>query len=142
MFYRAGKKKRSFSFFFSFLNFDDILTLIQSKERKKYEVFVDKKIFNKKPKMTQKKTKNQNDKKNLGWFLYTLDQKSKFFVAGVSGHHISYKSGFRCLFLSFWAIRQPNTTISGHFMSFWKIRILNKKHQGFYSTFEFFWKVL
>ena len=66
-----GQKKRSFSFFFNFFNFDDILTLIQSKERKKYEVFVEKKICNKKPKMTQKMKKKRNDKKKfLVIFVY------------------------------------------------------------------------
>ena len=50
--YRDGKKKQTKLFFINFVNFDDILTLIQSKERKKYQVFVEKKISNKKPKMT------------------------------------------------------------------------------------------
>ena len=66
-----GHKKQPFSFFCSFLNFGDILTLIQSKEGEKYEVFVEKKFCNKKPKMTQNKTKNRNDtKKILAIFVY------------------------------------------------------------------------
>ena len=40
--YHDGKKKHPKLFLINFANFDDILTLIQSNERKKYEVFVEK----------------------------------------------------------------------------------------------------
>ena len=109
------KKKHPKLFLINFANFDDILTLIQSNERKKYEVFVEKNFATKNQKWHKKQQKTGMTKNFFWRFLPTLGQKSKLFLAGVPGHHIRYISGFICSFLSFWDILQPDRTISGYF---------------------------
>ena len=57
VFTESKYKKRGICFACIFLSFCCILTLIQSKDRKNYEVYDEKKFRTKKPKMTYKKYK-------------------------------------------------------------------------------------
>ena len=53
------KRKTRFSFSYNFFNFDRILMLIHSKDRKNHEVYDKKQFTSKKTKMTQIGAENQ-----------------------------------------------------------------------------------